>query len=292
MRNPELGDFLQSRRARIDLADVGLPATPRRRVPGLRREEVARLAGVSADYYARLEQGRQPTASDEVLEALARALGLDNAERAHLWCLAQPHLRRRRLGGSGVGGGVGPGVLRLMDELTGIPAVLLTQSSDVLAANKAARAVFADFNAMPARYRNVVRWLVLDEVARRLHDDWEGIVEEMIGMLRLGVGLGPGEMRTQRLIEELSVKSALFRRIWTDHGVAASPRDAKKLFHPTAGELNFFVQQLAIPGHAEQNLFTFMPIPGTRTAAAVRELAASFAASAAMSITARSIPTS
>ncbi|HEY0501671.1 MAG TPA: helix-turn-helix transcriptional regulator [Kutzneria sp.] len=258
MAGTELGDFLKSRRARIDVARVGLPPTARRRVPGLRREEVAALAGLSADYYARLEQGRQQRASDEVLEALARVFGLDAAERSYLRRLSSP-----KLVAPPETCGVSPAIRGLLDELGGVPAILLGRHTEVLAANRVARLVFADFHAMPARDRVVVRWLLFDPAARALHDDWAGIVEEMIGMLR--VGHDPTDPRARRLVAELSAESPLFRRVWTDHRIEATPRVAKRLFHPTAGELNFHVAHLAVPG-ADQHLFTFLPRAGAAEA--------------------------
>ncbi|MET7992102.1 helix-turn-helix transcriptional regulator [Amycolatopsis sp. NPDC005232] len=270
MRSSELGEFLRSRRARVDVAQVGLPPTARRRVPGLRREEVAALAGLSADYYARLEQGRQLTASHEVLDALARVFSLDEAEHSHL-----RRLSARRSGPPDeVARGVGPGMRGLLDELGRVPAILLGRYTEVLAANRIARLVFADFPGMPARDRVVVRWLLCDESARALHDDWEGIVEEMIGMLRLAVGRDPEDLRARRLVAELSATSPLFRRVWADHRVEATPRSTKRMFHPVAGELNFYVEHLASQGAGGQNLFTFVPRPGTGTAEAVDELLA------------------
>jgi transcriptional regulator with XRE-family HTH domain len=267
MAGTELGDFLKSRRARIDVARVGLPPTARRRVPGLRREEVAALAGLSADYYARLEQGRQQRASDEVLEALARVFGLDAAERSYLRGLGSPRIMTPPQTC-----GVSPAIRGLLDELGGVPAILLGPRTEVLAANRIARMVFADFHAMPARDRVVVRWLLFDPVARARHDDWAGIVEEMIGMLRLRVGRDPTDPRARRLVADLSAESPLFRRVWTDHRVEATPRATKRMFHPTAGELNFDVGHLVVQGPGGQHLFTFVPRAGTGTAEALAEL--------------------
>ncbi|WP_043723875.1 helix-turn-helix transcriptional regulator [Kutzneria sp. 744] len=264
----ELGDFLRTRRARVDVARVGLPPTARRRVPGLRREEVAALAGLNADYYARLEQGRQVRASNEVPEALARVFDLDAAERSYLRQLSSP----RSPAASGGACGISPAVRGLLDELGAVPSILIGPHTEVLAANRIARLVFADFHAMPARERNVVRWLLFDQDARALHDDWPGIIEEMIGMLRLQLGRHPADPRSRRMVAELSAESPLFCRVWTDHRVEATARSTKRLFHPTAGELNFHVGQLAVMGGGGQHLFTFVPRAGTGTAEAIAAL--------------------
>ena len=164
----QLREFLRSRRDRLQPGDVGLPARGQRRVPGLRREEIATLAGVSTDYYVRLEQGRDISASADVLDAIARALQLDEAERAHLHHLAKPHPMRRT---AAAPQRVRPGVRLLLEGLS-TPAFVLGRCLSVLASNRMARALLTDFDAMPASERNHARWVFLDPVARERYTDW------------------------------------------------------------------------------------------------------------------------
>ena len=163
----DLGEFLRSRRGRITPAEAGLPVQPgSRRVPGLRREEVAQLAGVSVDYYVRLERGRGGNVSEVVLDALSRALGLDDTERSHLFALARPSRPRRR---PAPRQRVRPGLYQVLESLTPGPAVIFGRRWDVLASNSLARALYTDFDALPYRERNMVRYLFLDDAARNAY---------------------------------------------------------------------------------------------------------------------------
>src|SRR5882757_7596539 len=168
--NADLREFLRSRRARITPGEAGLSPQPgARRVPGLRREEVAQLAGVSVDYYVRLERGRRVNASEAVLDALSRALRLDDTEREHLFALARPTRRPHR---PLPPQRVRPGLYRVLDTLTEIPALVVGHRTDILAANPMARALYTDFDALPHRDRNMARFMFLDETARDLYVDW------------------------------------------------------------------------------------------------------------------------
>jgi transcriptional regulator with XRE-family HTH domain len=240
-------------------------------VPGLRREELAQLAGVSVDYYTRLEQGRQPTASVSVLDALASALRLTDTERVYLHRLAWVPVAPRT-GGRAVPGAVRPGTYRLMELLETAPAILCDRRTDILAFNDAARLVFADFTALPARQRNAVRWCLSEAAQRLFGDEWESIAGEMVGMLRLGASGHINDPRTVELIDELTANSPMFCRLWADRRVSAQLRDSKTLHHPTAGTLQLMVEVLAVPGAPEQTLHVTMPKQGSRSEAAIQEL--------------------
>ena len=255
-QKPELSEFLRSRRDRLRPVDVGLPDRGQRRVPGLRREEVASLAGVSTDYYVRLEQGRDITASEDVLDALARALQLDEAERLHLHHLAKPRRTRRRPPPSQR---VRPGVRLLLDRLA-TPAFVLGRRTDVLATNRMARALLADFDAMPAAERNHARWLFLDPRARDLYADWESVARENVAILRMDAGRYPDDERLSALIGELSVKSPEFARWWADHDVLVRGHGTKRYHHPIVGEIDirYEASQLA---DEDQTLFIYSVEP-------------------------------
>jgi transcriptional regulator with XRE-family HTH domain len=230
-RNADLGTFLRSRRARLDPADVGLPTTGRRRVPGLRREELAAVAGVSAGYYARLEQGRQVTASPSVLDALARGLRLTEDERRHLYTLAGTADTRSVAGLPERA--ADPRVRRIVDVFGDTPAVLCGPYTDVLLVNTAASFLLTDFSSLPPCDRYAIKWHLFAPETRELYgDDWEGATVEMIGMLRLQSARHPGDPRMRDLVAELAARSPLFRRQWAEHRVSAGLRDRKVLIIP------------------------------------------------------------
>jgi transcriptional regulator with XRE-family HTH domain len=271
IRNAGLGEFLRSRRARLDPGQAGLIAAAGRRVPGLRREELARLAGVSKDYYTRLEQGRQAAPSGAVLEALAAALQLDGAERLHLYGLARTAAAPVGKAGQGVQA-VRPATYRLMELLAEAPAILLGRRTDILAVNDAARAVFTNFSALPARERNAARCILLDPDARRVHgQEWETVATQMTGILRLDAGRYPGDPRTAELVAELS-HSPLFRRVWTGHTVATREPARTTLYHPATGTLEVMVEVMTVPDAWEQTLHILMPALGSPAGPKIREL--------------------
>ena len=202
--NAELKEFLRTRRARLRVEDVELGGSARvRRVPGLRREEVAQLAGVSVDYYTRLEQGRHLNVSDEVLDAVARALRLDDVERSYLFEIARKKTRRARRRPAPVQR-VRPGVRRVLETLDEVaPAFVFGRRMDMLAANRLARALMGDFEALPPRERNLLRFTFLDESARELFTDWEEVARDNVAILRLDAGRHPDDP----LLTELVVSS-------------------------------------------------------------------------------------
>lgn len=271
--NRELADFLRRARAQCDPARAGLPPDDRvRRVPGLRREEVARLAGVSADYYARLEQGRRITPSPAVVEALAQALDLDAAGRAHLNDLigttAQPVRRRapsvQRLR---------PGLHQLLDSLVGTPALVLGRRADVLGANELAKALFTDFDAMPPAERNYARWLFLHQDVRTLFVDWEVQARAAVENLRLDVGRAPDDQATQQLVAELRERSEEFDRWWRQHRVFQRTHGSKRLQHPLVGELTVEYETLSLPGDTETSVFLYTAVAASRSREALDLLA-------------------
>ncbi|MBE1588298.1 helix-turn-helix transcriptional regulator [Nonomuraea angiospora] len=255
-RNVDLSEFLRRCRARISPKSAGLPERGAyRRVPGLRREEVAQLAGVSTDYYTRLEQGRQISPTPGVLEAIAGALGMDDAERAHLFDLVRPQPAARRSPPQVQK--VRSGLHRFLDSLTDQAAFVLGRRGDVLAANRLAKALLA--GAMPYRERNLTRWIILDPAARDLYVDWEKIASEMTAILRLDAGRHPDDTRTAELVGELSMKSEHFRRWWADHKVLNRSFGTKRFRHPVVGPLSIDYQAFTMPGTDDQTLFVYLP---------------------------------
>lgn len=258
-RNTGLGTFLRTRRARLDPDGVGLAVGERRRVPGLRREEIARLAGVSPDYYTRLEQGRQPTASPSVLDALARTLQLSAEERLHLYALA----------GEGVPVPAAPSApartaddrVRLVLEALGdTPAIVYGPFVDIITANRAARFLFADFDALPPLERNAVGWMLLSPVARDLYrDQWDVGARDLIGMLRIDVGRRPGDPRGEQVVGQLNDASPYFRRVWTEYQVSTWQTEEKVLYHSAAGPLRFHNSAISVKGAPDQEISLIIP---------------------------------
>jgi transcriptional regulator with XRE-family HTH domain len=208
-----IGTFLRARRERVRPEDVGLPDFGRRRVPGLRREELATLAGVSADYYVRLEQGRERHPSEQVLDALARALQLDDEATAHLHELARPAPRRRRSAGRPER--IRPELVRLMEAWSHTPAIVIGRHMDVLAANPLATVLHGRFT----RGTNLVRGVFLDPASRELYPEWEAVARETVAALRAAVGPDVDDPRLTDLVGELSLKSEEFRKLWARHDV-------------------------------------------------------------------------
>ncbi|MCG8969607.1 MULTISPECIES: helix-turn-helix transcriptional regulator [Streptomyces] len=272
-RSNEIREFLRTRRARITPEQAGLaPHGGPRRVPGLRREEVAQLAGVSVDYYVRLERGRTQGVSETVLEAVARALQLDEAERAHLYDLTQPTTPRTRRKRPLAPQRVHPVLYRTLDSLS-VPAVVQGRRTDVLAANKLAYALYTDFEARPRRDRNFARFVFLDEAARTLYADWQQVAGDCLASLRLYAGRHPDDPQLTELIGELSLHSDTFRRLWADHDVRAHVSGVKRLHHPLVGDLTLDYVVLAVEGDPDQTLVIYTPEPASPSAEALSILA-------------------
>jgi PAS domain-containing protein len=216
------------------------------------------LAGVSTDYYVRLEQGRNITASADVLDAIARALQLDDAERRHLHDLAKPQPARRS---SAPPQRVRPGVRLLLDSLD-TPAFVLGRRMDFLATNRMCRALLADFDEMPAGERNHARWVFLDPRARELYADWETVARENVAILRMDAGRHPDDERLSALIGELSVKSPEFARWWADHDVLVRGHGTKRYRHPIVGDVDIRYEALQLADD-DQTLFIYTAEPGS-----------------------------
>ncbi|MGW0393258.1 helix-turn-helix domain-containing protein [Streptomyces sp. NPDC003042] len=270
-QHAELGEFLRSRRGRLRPEDVGLPDYGRhRRVPGLRREELAQLAGVSVAYYTRLEQGHGHNVSADVLDAIARALRLDGTEMAHLTHLASPRTRKRRQPRRPQQ--VRPELRTLLEAMDGVPAYLVGRRQDVIGWNRLAAAVFGDFGALPPAERNLVRLVFLDAATADLYADWECRACEVVSNLRMYAGQHPDDEQLSALVGELSVKNEEFRRLWAAHTVADKTHGVKRLRHPLVGELLLSFETLTLPDDPAQFLVTFHAEPGSPSADALRML--------------------
>ncbi|MDV5147989.1 helix-turn-helix transcriptional regulator [Streptomyces sp. SBC-4] len=271
----ELSEFLRSRRARLKPEDVGLPEFGRhRRVPGLRREELAQLAGVSVAYYTRLEQGNGRNVSMEVLDSIARALRLSDTERAHLTHLAKPTVKKRQRAAIARPQRVRPGLVQLLDSMDGVPAVVVGRRLDILAWNRMARALMGDFATWEPDERNLARLVFLDPNARDLYIDWECKAVEIVSTLRLYAGCYPDDPLLLALVGELSVKSEEFRSLWAAHTVADKGHGTKRLRHPLVGELTLSYESLKVAGDdPDLVLVTYHAEPGSASADALRLLA-------------------
>jgi transcriptional regulator with XRE-family HTH domain len=271
-RRTELKDFLRSRRARLKPEDVGLPSYGRRRVPGLRREELAQLAGVSYAYYARLEQGYGETMSAEVLEAVARALRLNEEERDHLVRLAQPE-RQSATRAAPPPQRLRPSVRHLLDAL-GVPAYVVDRRLNILGWNRLATAVFGDWGRLPPEERNVARLTFLSPEARERFADPDSTALRVAGVLRMNAGKSPDDAHFSSLIQELSQKSEEFQRLWARHEVSCGTvGESVRMRHPLVGEFELVHEPMALPGGAPMRMVTFHAEPGSRSEEALRMLA-------------------
>ena len=261
----EIREFLTSRRAKITPARAGLPDYGgQRRVPGLRREEVSLLAGVSVDYYTRLERGNINGVSDSVLEALARALQLDEAERAHLFDLARaagpaaPRPRRRPAQR------IRPSVQRLLDAMTAAPALAQNGRLDVLAANALGRALYASMYDDPAG-PNHARFIFLDPRAQDLYGSWERVANDTVAILRAEAGRDPYDRNLSDLVGELSTRSETFRTRWAAHDVRIHQTGVKDFHHPVVGDLSLTYEMLDLRADSGLTILTYSAEPGTRS---------------------------
>jgi transcriptional regulator with XRE-family HTH domain len=239
-------------------------------VPGLRREEVAQLAGVSVDYYVRLERGRNLNPSESVLDALARALSLNDTERDHLYALARPTRGRRR---PMTPQRVRPGLIRVLDALTDTPATVIGRRLGVLASNRMSRALFTDFDALPRRDRNMARYMFLDEGARELYVDWEPAARSTVAALHLYAGRQPNDPQLAELIGELSLRDQDFRLWWAEHDVVRHSHGIKRLHHPLVGDMTLAYESLIVTDDPEQSLGLHTAEAGTPSDEALRLLA-------------------
>lgn len=268
----ELSEFLTTRRANVTPDQVGLPTYGTRRVKGLRREEVASLAGVSVEYYKRLERGNASGVSDTVLAALAQALRLEDAEHAHLFDLARaanPGLPKRSQRSSA--GSVRPSLGRVLESLTA-PATISNGRGDYLAANPVGRALYAPLFDSREQPPNSARFTFLDPTAQEFFADWEHAARDLVGHLRSEVGRNPYDRALSDLIGELSTRSEPFRTWWAAHDVRYHRTGIKRLRHPLVGELELSYDVMQLPADGLR-LAVFTAEAGTRSADALRLLA-------------------
>jgi len=260
----EVREFLTSRRARITPERAGLPAWgTNRRVTGLRREEVALLAGVSVEYYVRLERGNLGGVSEPVLDAVANALQLDEAERTHLHDLARASDHRRR--GAQPGRGVRPPVRWLLDAMDGTAAYVRNARTDLLAANSLARALYAPVYAMPGR-PNIARFIFLDPAAADFFIEWDRVSWEAAALLHSLAGEHPYDHGLTELVGELCTRSDPFRRLWAAHDVRLHRTGTKRFRHPVVGEMSLSYESLDLAADAGLRLNAYVAEPGTESA--------------------------
>ncbi|TMB87317.1 MAG: helix-turn-helix domain-containing protein [Chloroflexi bacterium] len=269
----EIREFLTSRRARITPDQVGLAVYGSRRVPGLRREEVAVLAGVSVPYYTRLERGDIKGVSESVLEALARALQLDDAERAHLFDLARaagPTARTRRRSAPRQ---IRPSVQRILDAMTDAPALVQNGRLDVLAANRLGQALYSPMLANSTPPVNHARFTFLDQRAQDFYPDWDRAANDGVALLRAEAGRNPYDRALTDLVGELSTRSPEFRVRWAAHNVRLHQTGAKHFHHPIVGDLTLTFEMLELAADPGLNLLTYSAEPGSRSEQGLRLLA-------------------
>ncbi|WP_330306135.1 MULTISPECIES: helix-turn-helix transcriptional regulator [unclassified Streptomyces] len=271
----EIREFLGTRRARVTPEQAGLPVYggDRRRVTGLRREEVALLAGISSEYYTRLERGNATGVSESVIDGIAQALQLDEAERIHLLDLlrgagtARPPRRRPAQQR------VRPAVRRVLDSMTGTPAFVLSGRLDILAANPLGRALFSPVYADPVRPPNNARFVFLAPHATEFFRDWDEVAGDTVAMLRAEAGRGPYDRRLTDLIGELSTRSEDFRRRWAAHNVRIHTTGLKRLHHPVVGDLDLPFETFPLGADPSQFLLAYTAEPASRAQDALNLLA-------------------
>ncbi|OPF83233.1 transcriptional regulator [Streptomyces antioxidans] len=272
----ELGAFLRTRRARLRPEDVGLPDYgSRRRVPGLRREELAQLAGISVGYYTRLEQGQSPNASDAVLDAIARVLRLDEAERSHLHSLARHRQKARRRPRPEQ---LRPGIRLMLTAFGDVPALVIGRRGDVLAWNRTAHALLAghlppEAPERPPQRPNVARLVFLDPHTRELYADWRGKARDTVADLRMTAARYPDDPELAELIGELTLKSPEFASLWAAHPVRVCIPPTRVFHHPVVGVMTLHNELMELSHDPGQRMAVFTADTGSPSAAALRLLA-------------------
>jgi len=270
----QIREFLTTRRARVTPQQVGLPVfdTGRRRVPGLRREEVAMLAGISAEYYVRLERGDAAGISEGVVDGIVHALRLDEAERSHLSDLlraaSSTRVRRRPSVQR-----IRPTVQRIMDSMVGVPAFVLNGRRDLLAANELGRALYSPIYDELTDPPNTARFTFLNPHALEFFPEWDTVANDTVAGLRTEAGRDPYDRGLTDLIGELSTRSQEFRMRWANHNVRSHITGHKRLHHPTVGDLDLPFEFLPLPGDPGQSLLTYTAEPGSATQEAINLLA-------------------
>jgi transcriptional regulator with XRE-family HTH domain len=271
----QIREFLSTRRARISPEQAGLSVYggDRRRVSGLRREEVALLAGISSEYYTRLERGNATGVSDSVIDAIAHALQLDDAERTHLLDLLRSAGTTRPPRRRPARQRVRSTVQRVLDSMVGTPAFVVNGRQDFLAANDLGRALYAPIYADPVRPPNTARFIFLDPQATELFCDWGKVANDIVALLRAEAGRDPYDRQLSDLIGELSTRSNEFRVRWAAHNVRIHTSGLKRLHHPVVGDLELAFETFPLAADPTQNLLTYTAEPGSPTQHALRLLA-------------------
>src|SRR5436190_17686544 len=269
----EIREFLTSRRARLSPERAGLPTFGRtRRVAGLRREEVALLAGISVEYYTRLERGNARGVSDDVLGTVSAALQLDEAEHAHLVDLVRTLNDARPPRKAPTPTQLRPSIRRVVDAITDIPAIVTNGRTDILHANPVAQALYSEHFRDPVRPVNSARFLFLDPRARTFFADWEGTVRDMVAALRTQAGHNPYDRDLSDLIGLLSTRSEEFRVLWARHGVRFHRSGTKRFVHPPVGPLTLTFERLELPADPGLAIVTYSAEPGSPSEANLAEL--------------------
>lgn len=269
----DVREFLTSRRARITPAEAGIPTTGGiRRVPGLRREELASLAGVSVEYYVRLERGNLAGVSESVLYSVASALRLDDTERSHLFDLARSANSAGLPIRTSVTGRVRPGLVRLLESMGG-PAYIRNGRLDVLALNPVGRALYEPMLRSPAQPSNSARFTFLDAASHDFWGNWDEMAAGVVASLRAEAGRYPTDKRLTDLVGELATRSPEFRRLWAGHDVYKHTTGAKTLHHPLVGELHLTFEAMTFPADEGLVLLVYSAEPGSATADSLRLLA-------------------
>ncbi|WP_194925136.1 helix-turn-helix transcriptional regulator [Catenulispora pinisilvae] len=278
-----LGDFLRSRRAAVDPHEAGMPDDGRlRRVPGLRREELAMLAHVSVDYIVRLEQGRTTRVSRSVLDALADALRLKPDERDYLFTVADVTPGAVSVGSMASAASAptrrpsqpepAPRLRQLLDTMPDVPAIVVDHRMDVLAWNRGAAGLLTDFSALPPAHRNLIRLTFLDQSFRALYGDWQRAAKDCVATLRMEAGRRTDDAALNALVGELSVRDQDFRTWWATHQVRGPSQLVKTYRHPIAGTMDLDVQQFSVDTHPDQKLIAFTAQPGSTSEKALQFL--------------------
>jgi len=276
----QIREFLSTRRARITPQQAGLPVygRDRRRVPGLRREEVALVAGISSEYYTRLERGNATGLSESVIDGIARALQLDEAEQAHLLALIRTASTTRRPRRRPAPQRVRPTVQRILDSMVGTPAFVLNGRLDILTANELGSALYAPIFVAPVQPPNNARFIFLDPQATAFFRDWDKVANDTVALLRAEAGRDPHDRQLSDLVGELSTRSDEFRVRWAAHNVRIHTTGVKLLHHPIVGDLDLPFESFALAADPSQSILIYTAEPGSPSQDALN-LLASWAAS-------------
>lgn len=272
----DLGEFLASRRAKLSPQDAGLPDFGgRRRVPGLRREEVAMLAGMSPEYYRRLERGNASGVSDAVLGGVSRALQLDEAEHAHLHALARSDNPARANGPRRAPRKhhVSAALRQTIDAMSTVPVFVQNGRLDAVATNKLGRALFSEMFTGTDEPANAARYIFLDERAQAFYRDWEGNARQIVAILRAEAGRSPHDRSLSNLVGELSTRSDYFRKLWGSHDVREHRTGLKSIHHPVVGDLDLSFQSMDLTSDRGLLMLVFSAEPGSVSHAGLQLLA-------------------